>query len=455
MSESRDKTIALVVTTLSAFLPSFISSAVNLALPAIGRDFALNALLLNWVATSYILAAAAFVLPMGRIGDMYGRKRVFLSGLALYTAASFLTPFAPTVGLLLILRVLQGGGGAMIFGTAIAILTAVFPAAERGKVLGINVASTYIGLSSGPVLGGFLTQHYGWQSIFWLNGAIGLLILLMALWQLHGEWVGAPGETFDWLGSLLSIGMLVALLLGFSRLPAPLGFALLGASLLLFSGFVWWEQQTAFPMLQLTLFQNRSFAFSNLAALINYSATFAISYLMSLYLQYIKGLEPQYAGLLLVTQPLMMAIFSPLAGKLSDRVEPRLLASAGMSVIVVGLGLLSLLQPATPLVVIVVILLGVGIGFALFSSPNTNAIMSSVEKPFYGIAAATLAAMRSTGQSLSFGIVMLTFTLYIGNVKITPAEYPAFLISMKLAFSIFATLCLGGIFASLIRGKIR
>jgi MFS family permease len=373
------KRAALLVATLGAFLTPFMGSAVTLALPRIGQAFSMDAVLLGWVATAYLLAAAMFLVPFGKIADIHGRKRIFTYGVVTLTLASFLCAISTSGTLLICFRVLQGIGSAMIFSTGIAILTSVFPAGERGKALGINVAAVYLGLSLGPFLGGLLTQHLGW-----------------------------------------------------------------------------WEQRVEHPVLNMALFRgNTVFAFSNLAALINYSATFAVGFLMSLYLQYVRGLSPQSAGLVLVSQPIVQAVFSPFAGRLSDRVESRTVASAGMGFTVVGLVLLAGLDDDTSLRFIVASLMLLGFGFALFSSPNTNAIMSSVEKRFYGVASATLGTMRLIGQMFSMGIVMLIFSLIMGKVEIAPENYPSLLASAKLAFTIFAILCFGGIFASLARGKVR
>jgi MFS family permease len=217
-----------------------------------------------------------------------------------------------------------------------------------------------------------------------------------------------------------------------------------------------WETRVDSPVFDTKLFRhNIVFAFSNLAALINYCATSATGFLLSLYLQYTRGLSPENAGLILVSQPVIMAVFSPLAGRLSDRIEPRIVASIGMTLTVIGLLLFAFLNSATSFPFIIFNLILLGFGFALFSSPNTNAVMSSVEKKFYGVASATLATMRLTGQMLSMGIAMLVFAVYIGRAQITPENYPAFLTSAKTAFIIFAVLCFGGIFASLSRGKVR
>jgi MFS family permease len=274
--------------------------------------------------------------------------------------------------------------------------------------------------------------------------------------KLKGEWTGAKGESFDFAGSVIYTLALVALIYGFTLLPAISGVWLILGGIVGLSAFIRWEMRTRSPVLDISLFRNnRAFIFSNLAALINYSATAAVSFLISLYLQYLKGFNPQSAGLILVAMPAMQAILSPLAGRLSDRIEPRLIASAGMALTTIGLIIFIFLNKETPLGLIVGNLILMGFGFALFSSPNTNAVMSSAPKRAYGVASATLGTMRGIGIVLSMGVAMLMFALYIGRVQITPEYYPFFQESMKMCFIIFAVLCFAGIFASLARGKVR
>lgn len=456
MNSATDKRVALLVATLASFLAPFMISSVNIALPSIGIEFAIDAVLLSWVTASYLLATAMFLVPFGRIADIYGRKRIFSYGMLIYTVSCLLLAISPSAVTLISLRFLEGIGSAMILGTGIAILTSVFPIGERGKALGINVTAVYLGLSLGPFLGGFLTQHLGWRSIFFVNVPLGLTIIFFVFWKLKGEWAEAKGEKFDFTGSTIYSFVLIAVMYGLSLLPAMSGAWLILIGVLGILAFVKWETRVESPVLNIGLFRNsRVFAFSNLAALINYSATFAVGFLLSLYLQYIKGLTPQSAGLILVSQPVIQAVFSPFAGWLSDRIEPRIVASMGMALTTIGLFLLTLLNEKTTLEFIVSSLILLGLGFALFSSPNTNAVMSSVEKKFYGVASAILGTMRLTGQTLSIGIAMLIFAIYIGRVQITPEYYQPFLISVEVAFIIFAILCLIGIFASLVRGKVR
>lgn len=447
---------ALLVTTVGGFLIPFMGSSVNIALPTIGKEFSMDAILLSWLTVSYLLTAAMFLVPFGRIGDIHGRKRVFLYGFVIYTLSSVFSAIAPSPLFLIATRVLNGIGASMTFSTGVAILMSVYPLGERGKVLGINVAAVYSGLSCGPFLGGLLTHYLGWRSIFAMNIPLGTLIVILTIWKLKGEWTEAKGETFDLFGSVLFSATLVATMYGFSQLPGIWGVSFVLLGVLGIFALIKWELRTESPLFNIDLFgKNRVFAFSNLAALINYSATFAVSFLMSLYLQFIKGMTPQEAGIILIAQPIVQALFSPLAGRLSDRLEPGMVASIGMALTALGLFFFYFLSQEATLLFIIGTLMLLGFGFALFSSPNTNAVMSSVEKKFYGVASGTLGTMRATGMMFSMGMVMVIFAIYIGPTQITPPCYPFFLKSLKMIFAIFTVLCMAGIFASLSRGRVR
>jgi len=448
------KRVVLITAVMSSFLTPFTSSSVNIALPSIGTQLSLNAVALSWVATSYLLAAAAFLVPFGRTADIYGRKKIFRLGIIIDAVASILCAISNSGEWLIVFRALQGVGGAMIFGTGIAILTSVFPTNERGRALGISTAAVYTGLSVGPLVGGFLTGHFGWRSIFLLNAFLGLMIIVVVFWKLKGEWAEAKGESFDYVGSIIYSLALVAVFYAFSVLPALQGIWLIIIGVIGLAAFVRWEMRQKQPVLNISFFRNNTvFAFSNLAALINYSATFAVAFLLSLYLQYVKGFPPEHAGLILIAQPVIMVVCSPIAGSLSDRIEPRIVASIGMVLTTAGLVMLTFLSNVTSLQFILISLVILGLGFGFFSSPNTNAVMSSVERKSYGVASGTLGTMRLTGQAFSMGMVLLLFALYIGRVQITPEYYPLFLKSMKVAFSISAALCFAGIFASIARGR--
>ena len=456
MNNKTTKRSALIIASMSSFMTPFMLSSINVALPAIGNEFKTDAVLLSWVQTSYLLAAAVCMVPFGKLADIYGRKKIYMCGQILITVTSLLTAISISGPMLIVFRIFQGAGGAMVFATGIAILTSVYPPQERGKVLGIAVAAVYVGLSCGPFFGGLLTQHFSWRSIFLAYLPVGLFIILLIIFRLKGEWTGAEGEKFDLSGSLIYGVAIVAIMYGISELPAIFSIGLLIIGVLALVAFVNWEKKIQSPVFEVKLFiENRTFAFSCLAALINYSATFAVTFLLSLYLQYIKGLTPQVTGIVLISQPIMMAIFSPLAGRLSDKIEPRVIASMGMALTTVGLILLSFVGNNTVLVFIVISLMILGFGFALFSSPNMNAIMGSVNKRFYGIASGSVGTMRLLGQMLSMGIATLIFALYIGKAQITPDYYPALIHSVKVALIVFSCLCAVGIYFSLYRGRLR
>lgn len=448
------KIVALLVACIASFFSPFMASSVSLALPSIGAFFGSDAIILNWVTNGYLLAAAIFAVPLGRISDIYGRKKVFTLGVLLFTLSSLFCALAPSDIWLIVFRILQGIGTAMIFVTSLAIITEVFPPRERGKAIGISVASVYVGLSLGPILGGLVTQHLGWQSLFYLMIPIGILVILLVLWKLQTEWVESPGDKFDVTGSVLySVGLLL-LMYGFTVLNTVMGVVFLVAGLVVLGLFFQFELKAKSPVFNVRLFtENVTFAFSSLAALINYSATFAVTLLLSYYLQFIKGLDPQTAGLALIAQPVMMVIVAPLAGKMSDKYEARILATTGMVLVTLGLFGFIFLTNETSMLLIIISQVILGIGFGLFSSPNTNVIMGSVQKRFYGIASATVSTMRLIGQTLSIGIVTLVFAFLLGRVVITPEQYPSLLSSIHVSFIVCTAICFIGIYASWKRGK--
>jgi len=397
-----------------------------------------------------------FLVPFGKIADIHGRKRMFTYGIMTFILGSAGSSISNSAAMLICCRILQGIGASAIYPVGTAILTSTFPASELGKVLGINVTAVYLGYSLGPFLGGFLTHHLGWRSIFLVNVFVGLIAIILIFWKLKGEWREAKEEKFDLSGSVLYSILLLFIMYGFSQLSTMQGAWFVLAGFLGIILFIKWETKMRSPVLEIKLFRNnRAFAFSNLATLIHCSATFAVTFLLSLYLQYIKKLTPENAGLILIAQPIVQALCSPFSGKLSDRVEPRIVASIGMALTGVGLGLLTVLNEKTTLVFIVGNLILLGFGYGLFSVPNASAVMSSVENRFYGMASGTLSTMRVTGMAFSMGIAVLLFSIYIGKVQITPETYPLFLRCTKLAFTFFAVLCFGGVFASLARGNIR
>ncbi|MGZ7116707.1 MAG: MFS transporter [Methanobacterium sp.] len=448
-----NKTAILLIATIATFLSPFMAISINIALPTISNELAVNAILLSWISTAYLLTSAMLAVPFGRIADIYGMKKIFTYGIIILTIASFLAAISPSAELLIITRAIQGIGSAMVFVTGLAIITSVFPPEERGKAIGINITALYLGFVISPVLGGFLTQYLGWRSIFFLVVPLGLLVIALVFWKMKGkEWAACKGEKLDYWGSLLYIITLALTLIGFSSITSTLGMAMVILGIIGLISFVILELRVEQPVLEMKLFfKNRMFAFSNLAALISYMSIFAIVFLLSLYLQFIKGLDPRVVGLILVVQTVFMVIMSPIAGKLSDRIEPRKLASLGMGIITIGLVIFALITAQTSLYMIVLGLAILGTGIGLFSAPNTNAIMGSVERKYFGVASATVSTMRLIGQTLGMGMILVIFAVYIGAVQFNPQNYPQLMASIQVAFLISVILSIIAILASLAR----
>lgn len=430
-------------------------SSINIALPLIQAEFNVSAVVLGWMGLSFILATGAILMPMGRLGDLYGRKRLFLIGVVLFTIVTFAGAFAPSEETLLVIRVLQGLASALIFATNTAMVTLAFPQEKRGRALGIQVAGVYIGLTLGPVLGGVISHHLGWRGLFWVSGILSLANCLVPIIWLRGvEWKEPRRGAFDVFGSAVWAVALSALLLGFSYLPGLTGAILIAAGVVGIALFLWWESHAADPVLNVSLLRrNPVFLFSNLASLINYASTAAMTFLMSLYLQYNRSLDPQTAGLVLVTGTAIQAAFSPAAGRLTDRVQPRLVATGGMTLCTIGLIAFAFLSANTPYWYIITTLCILGLGYAFFASPITNAIMSSVEKRYVGLASATLATMRVTGQTMSIGLATLVLAVVVGRHAIGPADYPNLLTSARISFTLFAAMCVLGVAASRVKAK--
>ncbi|PLY02505.1 MAG: MFS transporter, partial [Desulfuromonas sp.] len=437
------------------FMMPFMMSAVSVALPSMGREFSATALQLGLVETTYVLSASIFLLSMGRFGDIYGRRRVFQTGLIVFAITGGLISQAWTIEIVIVLRFLQGMGGSMVMATTMAMVVAAFPPQERGKALGIAIASVYAGISCGPFIGGHLVALLGWRAIFYLILPLGFGTWLVTRFKLTEEWADAKGEPFDWQGAglyALSIFLLVSGVANLSRGLWAWGLLLAAnAGLLLFLRF---ESRCAHPLLDIRLLsENRVFALSNLAALFNYAATFGVTFFLSLYLQYVKGMGPQQAGTVLIAQPVVQTLFSPFCGRLSDRIPASLVATAGMFCCAVGLGVASTLTADSTLAHVLLLLGFLGLGFALFSSPNVSMIMGSVEPRYLGVASGLNASMRTLGMMTSMMIITLIFASLMHGQQVTPETQPAFLASMRTALLIFCGLCVIGIGCSLGRVK--
>lgn len=449
--ESLSPSVTIFVVSVVQFLTPFMMSAVGVALPAIGKEFAAGAAQLGQVEMVYILAVALVMLPAGRMGDIHGRKRIFVAGFVLFTVATLLLALAPTIGTFILCRFLQGAGASMVTATSVAILSAVIPPSKRGKAMGIAVAAVYLGLSAGPTLAGFMVSHLGWRWIFFFALPLELASLALTLTRLQGEWKGAEGMPFDWVGALVYMAALFALIFGATHLKGgSLSAGLLAGGVAGIIAFLAWEAKSASPILDVRLLlENRVFAMSNLATLINYAASFGVTFFFSLYLQQVKGLSPKHAGLILVTQPLLQAVLSPLSGRLADTLPPARIATFGMGLCTVALGLCATIRAESPIHFIIAILILLGLGFALFSSPNMTSVMGSVTPKDYGIASSLIATMRTVGMLAAMTVITFLLTLFMGEASVTPDTASSYVEAMRTGFLLFSGLSAAGIFCSM------
>ncbi|MCK4690752.1 MAG: MFS transporter [Desulfuromonadales bacterium] len=447
MSTTSSRSAILFAVCMAHFLMPFMMSAVGIALPDMGREFSASAMQLGLVETTYVLSASIFLLAMGRFGDIHGRRKIFQLGILVFTLIGGLISQAWSIEAVIALRFLQGMGGAMVMATTMAIVVSTFPPNERGKALGIAIASVYAGISCGPFFGGMLVSAFGWRSLFYLVLPLGLITFVVTRLKMQEEWAEAKGEPFDWAGLLIYGPSILLLIAGVSNLSKGWwAWGLLLASNLGLALFIWWESRNRYPFLNVALLRdNRTFALSNLAALFNYAATFGVTFFLSLYLQYVKGMDPYQAGTVLITQPIMQKMFSPFCGRLSDRVPAGMVATSGMALCAVGLAVAAGLSADSSLLRVILLLVLLGAGFALFSSPNVSIIMGSVEPRYLGIASGLNSSMRTLGMMTSMMIITLIFSYLMHGQPVTAETQPAFLSSMRLALLIFCGLCVIGI----------
>ena len=391
----------LLATTTASFLTPFTTSSIAVALPVIAGEFNVSLASVNWVVNAFLIALASTVLVIGRVSDWLGRGRVFTLGIILFMITSLLTSLARSYVDVIICRFFQGIATAMISSTAVAVLSEELPRERRGLGIGINTTAVYLGLSLGPLVGGYLTNYFGWRSLFTLKTVVSLMSLAIALRTVKLRWgsTSRPNITT----SLLITSSIAMIIYGTSTIgnlygliTTSFGSVLLVTTLLL--------ERSSPKVLNPSLLKKKLLV-ANIAALLNYSATYALTVLLSTYLQKLRGLTPSDAGLILTTQPILQVMLSPIAGLLADRYDPSILATIGMATITSGVFSLTFINYETPITYLVYVLAVLGIGFAFFSSPNTTAIMNMSPREAYGSATALLATMRFLGQALSISVI--------------------------------------------------
>ncbi len=437
------KWIVLICVGIGTFMSALDASVANIILPVVSRDFGASVTTVEWVVTIYLVVVSGWLLTFGRLGDMFGNKSLYIIGFIIFTASSFLAGLAWNVYALIIFRVIQALGAAMLFSNSPAILTKNFPPEQRGQALGLQATMTYLGLTVGPSLGGWLTEQFSWHAVFFINVPIGLLGIFMAARFIPRESVTARSERFDILGAILFTVAMVTLLFALNQgaewgWTSPLTLGLLGGAILIFAAFITVERRSEFPMLDLSLFRVRLFSASTAAAVLNYICLYGIIFLLPFYLIQGRGYSPQDAGLILTAQPLIMVFAAPLSGTLSDRIGSRILATLGMALLAVGLAWLSRLGPTSSVTEIVLPLAVVGLGTGIFAAPNNSALMGSAPRQRQGIAAGILAAARNVGMVLGVGLAGAIFSTVATLSPGPNVLYQSIMISFIVAAGIAA-----------------
>ena len=449
-----DKLI-LSATTITAFLTPFMGSSINLAIPEIGAEFSGSVVLLSWIVSAYLLTSALFIVPIGRYADMRGRWRIFECGSLFFALSAFICMLAPSIQILILGRIIQGIAGAMIYATSIAIIAVHIQREHRGYALGINVACVYLGTTLGPFLGGTLTECFGWRSIFLFTIIIATIALINTLHVAKGIREEKGTEKYDTCGAIIYAAMILAAMLAVST-ESRASIPLFIAAAILFAVFYVYELRHDNPVFQIRLFKgNKRFTYANLAALINYSSTFAIGFFFSIYLQTVRGFDPMISGMLLISQPLFQMIFSVYVGKLSDRYDSGMLAAFGMGLITVSLSTFIFITADTPIWMPMIALCFTGIGYGCFSAPNTHTVMDSVEDRSSGVASGVLSTMRVSGMMISMALASLVFSIGVGSAVLADADRGALVSSINLGFTLFLFLGIIGTCASLAAYKSR
>ncbi|WP_406534941.1 MFS transporter [Methanobrevibacter sp.] len=448
--ELNSETFVVFVAFITSFFAVFLSVGIVLGVPAIASEFGMNNIFQNWITTLTALVIAVFTLPAGQISGKYGVKKSLIIGVSIFLLASIGACLSFSTESFLICRVFQGIGIAFSNVSAIAMVVQAVKPQNRGKALGFTVTGIYLAGSLSPVFSGFLVHNFGWRAMFYFVIPFLILCVVLMILKIPKEWKTYEGSKIDALGYIL-YGVGISLFIyGFTNLMNEFGFISVIIGLILLIIFGYYELKIETPAFNMNLFRNMKFTSSNVAALCSYLAIASLTTILNYHFQYVRGWNAQMSGIMLIVTPIIMAVMAPNSGKLSDKIHPQKLAAIGMSITTVALVILIFLDANMPLYLIVIAMILQGIGMGLFTTPNTNAIMSSVPPNETPNASAAQSAMRTIGQTMSLGILTLVFAWIMGNLKLTP-QYAAMIVQASQLICIICTvICIIAIFASLV-----
>jgi len=452
MTKSERKTLLIASCTASAVTP-MTGSMMNLSLPGIGAAFEIGAHSLAYVNTIFLLSSVIFMVPVSRIADIYGRKKIFMTGLVIHIIAAIGGYFSLSYSMLLGFRFLMGLGTAGMATTAITMLTDAFPPSERGGAIGLNTASVYMGLSIGPVLGGFINDLFSWREVFLLTAPL-VTVALIAISRIKADSIDDGAKKFDIIGTVLYVSAVALTMIGLIYLPEFMAFALIAVGLMLFVLFFKYEKNTDSPVLSVWIFSYKVFRRSSIASFLINTANFSVLFFISLYLQEIGQLTPSQAGFVILSQPLVQAALTTYFGKLHDRIsDKRVLPTAGVMITLIAVIMMMSLSMNPNLGLVIASLMLFGLGNAVFNAPNTTTMMSSVLPKDRGSASATVAVVRQMGMAVSMAIAMGTISIIMGSLDtIGPSTYGDFVTVIHISFIISAIMCVVAMLVSWFRG---
>jgi MFS family permease len=448
--EIKFETYVVFVSFITSFFAVFLSNGIIIGVPAIAQDFAMNNVIQNWVPTIFFLVVAVFTVPAGQISGKFGVKKSLLAGILVFLAGSIGACLSFSTESFLIFRIMQGAGVAFLNVSAMAMVVQAVAPQNRGKALGFTVTGVYLATSLSPVICGFLVHNLGWRSMFYFVIPFLVLCILLMIVKIPQEWKTYENDTIDKVGSILYAIGILAFIYGFTTLITTTGKILTVLGIVLLVIFGWYELRQKSPVFNMNLFKNKKFTSSNIAALCSYLAIMVVTTILNYHFQYVRGWNAQMAGLILIVTPIIMAIMAPNSGRLSDRIHPQKLAAIGMAIATLALLILIFLDASTPIWLIVIAMIFQGIGMGLFTTPNTNAIMSSVPPKETPNASAAQSAMRTIGQTMSLGLLTLVFAWIMGNLKLS-SQYAGMVVQASQIVCIICTIiCIVAIFASLV-----
>ena len=444
------ETYVVFVSFITSFFAVFLSNGIIIGVPAIAQDFAMNNVIQNWVPTILFLVVAVFTVPAGQISGKFGVKKSLLAGILVFLFGSIGACLAFSTESFLVFRMIQGAGVAFLNVSAMAMVVQAVKPQNRGKALGFTVTGVYLATSLSPVICGFLVHNLGWRSMFYFVIPFLVLCIILMLTKIPQEWKTYQHDKIDKVGSMLyAIGILL-FIYGFTTLITSTGKILTVAGIILLVIFGLYELRQKSPVFNMNLFKNKKFTSSNVAALCSYLAIMVVTTILNYHFQYVRGWDAQMSGMILIITPIIMAIMAPNAGKLSDRIHPQKLAAIGIGIAAVALAILTFLTGDTPIYIVILAMVLQGIGMGLFSSPNMNAIMSSVPPKDAPTASASQATMRTIGQTMSLGLLTLIFAWVMGSLELAP-QYASMIVQASQTICLICTIaCILAVFASLV-----